>query len=87
MEPMITQAQPLAKLTQSQQPIQTRQLIAESPVERPSAWMRDGQSPAEITLAAAILTAASLWGVALVIMAIAHLMKVLVPNNTPTSPK
>lgn len=79
---MTAQSQSLAQLKQF---TQAGQLIVESPVEPPSAWMQNGQSPTEITLSVAILTVASLWGVALVIVAVAHLMKVLVPINTPTS--
>lgn len=57
------------------------QLIPASPtsVESPSTWMRDGYSPTEIILAAAILTSLSIAGIASVIVAITGLVKTLVP--------
>ena len=57
-------------LVQSEQTIQPVELItpSQTPMENPSNWMRDGDSPAEIILAIAIL-----------IGAIAGLVKVLVP--------
>lgn len=59
---------------------QTSQLITTSPtsVENPSAWMRDGYSPTEIILAAAILTSLSMAGMASVIVAITGLVRTLV---------
>ncbi|MBN4005360.1 hypothetical protein [Nostoc sp. LPT] len=65
----------------SNQTTQTSQLIPASPtsVENPSTWMRDGYSPTEIILAAAILTSLSIGGVASVIVAITRLVKTLVP--------
>ena len=58
---------PPAQLEQTIQPIE---LITPSqiPMEPPSTWMRDGNSPAEIILAIAVL-----------ISAIARLLNVLVP--------
>jgi len=79
---MTTQSQSLAQL---KQPTQKSQFVVESPVESPSAWIQNGQSPTEITLSVAILTFAFLWGVALVIIAISHLMEVLVPSSTSGS--
>ncbi|QKQ72229.1 hypothetical protein [Nostoc sp. TCL240-02] len=65
----------------SNQTTQTSQLITASPtsVENPSSWMRDGYSPTEIILAAAILTSLSIGGIASVIVAITGLVKTLVP--------
>ncbi|MEH2259917.1 hypothetical protein [Nostoc sp.] len=62
------------------QTTQTSQLIPASPtsVENPSTWMRDGYSPTEIILAAAILTSLSIGGIASVIVAITGLVKTLV---------
>ncbi|WP_375469100.1 hypothetical protein [uncultured Nostoc sp.] len=70
----------------SNQTTQTSQLIPASPtsVENPSTWMRDGYSPTEIILAAAILTSLSIGGIASVIVAITALVKTLV---RPTSEK
>jgi len=64
----------------SNQTTQTSQLIPASPtsVENPSTWMRDGYSPTEIILAAAILTSLSIGGIASVIVAITGLVKTLV---------
>jgi len=55
---------------QSEQTIQPVELVtpSQTPIESPSNWMRDGDSPAEIILAIAVL-----------IGAIAGLVKVLVP--------
>lgn len=63
---------------------QTSQLIpATSPaIEKPSAWMRDGYSPTEIILAAAILTSLLMGGTATVIMAMTGLVKTVVPSQT-----
>ncbi|MFP4123451.1 hypothetical protein [Coleofasciculus sp.] len=57
-------------LVQSEQTIQPVELItpSQTPIENPSNWMRDGDSPAEIILAIAVL-----------IGAIAGLVKILVP--------
>ncbi|MEH1849750.1 MAG: hypothetical protein V7L25_33440 [Nostoc sp.] len=68
------------------QTTQTSQLILASStlVENPSTWMRNGDSPTEIILAAAILTSLSIGGIASVIMAITGLVKTLV---RPTSEK
>ncbi|MEH2465448.1 hypothetical protein [Nostoc sp.] len=65
----------------SNQTTQTLQLIPASPtsVDNPSTWMRDGYSPTEIILAAAILTSLSIGGIASVIVAITGLVKTLVP--------
>ncbi|MDF5734488.1 MULTISPECIES: hypothetical protein [unclassified Nostoc] len=65
----------------SNQTTQTSQLIPTLPtsVENPSTWMRDGYSPTEIILAAAILTSLSIGGIASVIVAITGLVKTLVP--------
>ncbi|AFY45565.1 hypothetical protein [Nostoc sp. PCC 7107] len=62
---------------------QTSQLIpATSPaIEKPSAWMRDGYSPTEIILAAAILSSLLMGGTATVIMAIVELVKTLVQTK------
>ncbi|OCQ90630.1 hypothetical protein BCD64_28635 [Nostoc sp. MBR 210] len=62
---------------------QTSQLIpATSPViEKPSAWMRDGYSPTEIILAAAILSSLLMGGTATVIMAMVELVKTLVQSQ------
>jgi len=62
------------------QTTQTSQLIPASPtsIENPSTWMRDGYSPTEIILAAAILTSLSIGGIASVIVAITGLVKTLV---------
>ncbi|MHC5933601.1 hypothetical protein [Nostoc sp.] len=70
----------------SNQTTQTSQLIPVSPtsLENPSTWMRDGYSPTEIILAAAILTSLSIGGIASVIVAITGLVKTLV---RPTSKK
>ena len=70
----------------SNQTTQTSQLIPASStsVENPSTWMRDGYSPTEIILAAAILTSLSIGGIASVIVAITALVKTLV---RPTSEK
>ena len=70
----------------SNQTTQTSQLIPASPtsLENPSTWMRDGYSPTEIILAAAILTSLSIGGIASVIVAITALVKTLV---RPTSKK
>lgn len=54
---------------------QTSSAITNTTVESPSAWMQYGTSPAEITLANAILIGA----IATVIIAIAALVQVLVP--------
>jgi hypothetical protein len=64
-----------AQLEQINQPIE---LITPSqiPMEPPSTWMRDGNSPAEIILAIAVL-----------IGAIAGLLNVLVPVMRKESPK
>ncbi|MDZ8066571.1 MAG: hypothetical protein RMY64_13285 [Nostoc sp. DedQUE08] len=66
------------------QATQTSQLIPASPtsVENPSIWMRDGYSPTEIILAAAILTSLSIGGIASVIVAITGLVKTLVRPTT-----
>jgi hypothetical protein len=65
---------------QSTQPTQTSQLVpASTPVENPSAWMRDGYSPTEIIIAVSILASVSLAGVAKVIVAITGLVKSLTP--------
>ncbi|MFN6566049.1 hypothetical protein [Dendronalium sp. ChiSLP03b] len=72
------------------QTTQTSQLIPASPtsLEQPSTWMRDGYSPTEIILAAAILTSLSIGGIATVIVAITGLVKTLVPVMVrPTSQK
>ncbi|MEH2252189.1 hypothetical protein [Nostoc sp.] len=63
------------------QSTQTSQLISASPtsVENPSTWMRDGYSPTEIILAAAILISFSIGGIVSVIVAITGLVKTLVP--------
>ncbi|MEH2329282.1 hypothetical protein [Nostoc sp.] len=68
----------------SNQTTQTSQLIPASPtsVENPSTWMRDGYSPTEIILAAAILTSLSIGGIASVIMAITGLVKTLVRSTS-----
>ncbi|MEH2440738.1 hypothetical protein [Nostoc sp.] len=65
----------------SNQTTQTSQLIPASStsLEKPSTWMRDGYSPTEIILAAAILTSLSIGGIASVIVAITGLVKTLVP--------
>lgn len=67
--------------TNSQLSTQNSQLIpASSPtIEKPSAWMRDGYSPTEIILAAAILTSLLMGGIATVIMAMTGLVKTLAP--------
>ena len=68
------------------QTTQTSQLIPASPtsIENPSTWMRDGYSPTEIILAAAILTSLSIGEITSVIVAITGLVKTLV---RPTSEK
>lgn len=68
--------------TNSQPSTQTSQLITTSSptIEQPSAWMRDGYSPTEIILAAAILTSLSMGGVATVIMAMTGLVKTVAPE-------
>jgi hypothetical protein len=64
----------------SNQTTQTSQLIPAWPtsVENRSTWMRDGYSPTEIILAAAILTSLSIGGIASVIVAITGFVKTLV---------
>ncbi|MDZ8222392.1 hypothetical protein [Nostoc sp. ChiVER01] len=71
----------LATPVKASQTTQTSQLIPASPtsIENPSTWMRDGYSPTEIILAAAILTSLSIGGIASVIVAITGLIKTLVP--------
>ncbi|MGF2035891.1 MAG: hypothetical protein RMZ43_011340 [Nostoc sp. CmiVER01] len=71
----------LATPVNASQTTQTSQLIPTSPtsIENPSTWMRDGYSPTEIILAAAILTSLSIGGIASVIVAITGLIKTLVP--------
>lgn len=61
------------------QPYEAKQLIKvpASPVEKPSAWIKDGSSPTEIILANAILVMA----VSSVIIAIAYLSQVLVGGS------
>ncbi|MEH1890786.1 MAG: hypothetical protein V7K92_15485 [Nostoc sp.] len=68
----------------SNQSTQTSQLISASPtsLENPSTWMRDGYSPTEIILAAAILISFSIGGIASVIVAITALVKTLVRRPT-----
>lgn len=75
--------------TNSQPSTQTSQLInTSSPtIEQPSAWMRDGYSPTEIILAAAILTSLLMGGVATVIMAMTGLVKTLAPATVNQSKK
>lgn len=67
--------------TNSQPSTQTSQLTTTSSptIEQPSAWMRDGYSPTEIILAAAILTSLLMGGIATVIMAMTGLVKTLAP--------
>ncbi|WP_375496298.1 hypothetical protein [uncultured Nostoc sp.] len=80
----------LTNLVNSNQTTQTSQLIPALPtsVENPSTWMRDGYSPTEIILAAAILTSLSIGGIASVIVAITGLVKTLVPVMvSPTKEK
>ncbi|BAY22734.1 hypothetical protein NIES2100_24970 [Calothrix sp. NIES-2100] len=77
--------------TNSQASTQTSQLVTTSSqtIEKPSAWMRDGYSPTEIILAAAILTSLCLGGVATVIMAMTGLVKTVAPerDGQPNQPK
>jgi hypothetical protein len=63
--------------TNPQVSTQASQLVTTSSptIEKPSAWMRDGYSPTEIILAAAILTSLCMGGVATVIMAMAGLVQ------------
>jgi len=63
---------------QFEQTIQPVELIppSQTPMEPPSTWMREGNSPAEIILAIAVL-----------IGAIARLLNVLVPVMRKESPK
>ncbi|QLE56200.1 hypothetical protein [Nostoc sp. TCL26-01] len=67
----------------SQPSTQTSQLIPPSPpaMENPSAWMRDGYSPTEIILAAAILTSLLMGGMASVILAMTGLVKTVAPGT------
>jgi hypothetical protein len=67
--------------TNSHASTQTSQLIPPSSptIENPSAWIRDGYSPTEIILAAAILTSLLMGGTATVIFAITKLVKTLMP--------
>ncbi|WP_392532323.1 hypothetical protein [Nostoc sp. C117] len=77
-------------LLNANQTTQTSPLIPASPtsVENPSTWMRDGYSPTEIILAAAILTSLSIGGIGTVIVAITGLVKTLVPVMvSPTKEK
>ncbi|MBD2447718.1 hypothetical protein H6G76_11135 [Nostoc sp. FACHB-152] len=62
----------------SQSSTQSSQLSSPT-IEKPSAWMRDGYSPTEIILAAAILTSLLMGGIATVIMAMTGLVKTLAP--------
>lgn len=73
----------LKTATNSQPSTQTSQLVTTSSptIEQPSTWMRDGYSPAEIILAAALLTSLLMGGVATVIMAMTGLVKTLVPET------
>lgn len=75
----------LTTLVNANQTTQTSQLIPTSPtsLEKPSTWMRDGYSPTEIILAAAILTSLSIGGIATVIVAITGLVKTLVHRGKP----
>ncbi|MEA5567667.1 hypothetical protein [Anabaena sp. UHCC 0399] len=81
----------LTTSTNSQPSTQTSRLITTSSptIEQPSAWMRDGYSPTEIILAAAILTSFLMGGVATVIMAMTGLVKTLAPESDgkPNQPK
>lgn len=52
-------------------------------LENPSAWMHTGYSPAEIILASAVLTSASIGAIATIIMAVTGLIKALVPAVKP----
>lgn len=63
---------------QFEQTIQPVELVppSQTPMEHPSTWMREGNSPAEIILAIAVL-----------IGAIAGLLNVLVPVMRKESPK
>ncbi|MEJ1931774.1 hypothetical protein WDZ92_16165 [Nostoc sp. NIES-2111] len=63
--------------TNPQPSTQNAQLVTTSSpaIEKPSAWMREGYSPTEIILAAAILTSLLMGGVATVIMAMTGLVK------------
>lgn len=62
---------------------QTSQLIpSNSPaIENPSAWIRDGNSPTEIILAAAILSSLLMGGIATVIVAMTGLVKTIAPRK------
>ncbi|WP_414578542.1 hypothetical protein [Anabaena sp. CCY 9402-a] len=77
----------LTTSSNSQPSTQTSQLITTSSptIEQPSAWMRDGYSPTEIILAAAILTSLLMGGVATVIMAMTGLVKTLAPQTVNQS--
>lgn len=67
------------KSYQVKQASQTKQLIEvpASPVENPSAWIQDGNSPTEVILANAVLIVA----INSVIIAIAYLAQVLVGSS------
>ncbi|MEJ6486327.1 hypothetical protein N0Y54_34570 [Nostoc punctiforme UO1] len=69
--------------TNPNQTTQTSQLVLSIPtaIEKPSTWMRDGYSPTEIVLAIAILTSLTIGGIASVIVAIAGLVRTLVPQQ------
>lgn len=67
--------------TNPNQSTQPMQLVPASPmqIENPSAWMRDGYSPAEVTLATGTAIVLAIAGVATVIVAITGLVKALKP--------
>lgn len=68
--------------TNLEQPIQEAQISIphNAPLENPSAWMHTGYSPAEIILASAVLTSASIGAIA---TAVTGLVKALVPAVKP----
>lgn len=68
-DPKVSASQPNAQLT----------TISPLPVEPPSTWIRNGESPTEILLAAAILTSVSMGAIARIIITLTGLIKVLVP--------
>lgn len=75
--------------THPNQTTQNSQLVPSTPapIEKPSAWLRDGYSPTEIVLAVAILTSLTIGGIASVIVAIASLVRTLVPQQQEDKPK
>lgn len=77
MNPVLTTS------TNPQVSTQASQLVTTSSptIEKPSAWMRDGYSPTEIILAAAILTSLCMGGVTTVIMAMTGLVQTVVPGK------